>query len=101
MNNDRELLGLAAKAAGRKVFSYIDDPIFGCGINDGDTDSKLWNPLTDDGDRYRLLAKLKGKIDFNKQFVAIGDVVMFWPESEPNEARAVVRAAAEIGKSIP
>lgn len=56
--NDRELLEAAARAAGRKVFSYIDDPIFGSGINDGETDNGLWNPLENDGDALRLAVDL-------------------------------------------
>jgi hypothetical protein len=49
---DRELLGLAAKAAGIEVTAVVADGIphrFGGGY---------WNPLTDDGDALRLAAKL-------------------------------------------
>lgn len=56
MKTDRELLELAAKAAGVCVEfdkdgdPYIDDPIGGF--------SGLWNPLTDDGDALRLAVEI-------------------------------------------
>ena len=49
--NDRELLELAAKAAGIEV-EWSD--ITGCFWSDGDS----WVPLTDDGDALRLAVKL-------------------------------------------
>jgi len=114
---DRELLELAAKAAGRKVFSYIDDPIFGVGMNDGETDSALWNPLTDDGDALRLAVKLDMDVfvEFgeSRSFASTsGDDGLTPGEFEENTCswmgdkgeavrRAIVRAAAEIGKGMP
>ena len=106
---DRELLELAAKAAGRKVFSYIDDPIFGSGINDGETDSGLWNPLEDDGDALRLAVKLAMDVH-----VSAGDGIRYtFVASQYSDdcglteshgdcpcaatRRAIVRAAAMIG----
>ena len=61
MNNDRELLELAAKAAGYKlgkVDAYVDDrgkirPAYW-----NETEKIYWNPLTDDGDALRLAVKL-------------------------------------------
>jgi hypothetical protein len=93
---DRELLELAAKAAnvpsnvvGAAPGYYNCDELgFHC----------QWNPLTDDGDRYRLISKLKAIIDFDTQMVMIKNICIRWPEDETNESRAVVRAAAEIGK---
>lgn len=46
---DRELLELAAKAAG--IVHYQSDRPFG-------SDAPYWNPLTDDGDVARMEAKL-------------------------------------------
>lgn len=101
MTTDRELLELAAKAAGIRLhvwgtpgsenFADINKAPYGC----------LWNPLTDDGDRYRLIQKLKAHIDFESQMVLIREVCIRWPEDEPNGERAIVRAAAEIGKAMP
>lgn len=48
MSTDRELLELAAKAAGRRI-----DPI---DAMHGPEDWVCWNPLTDDGDALRLAA---------------------------------------------
>lgn len=108
--NDRELLEMAAKAAGINVFSVIDDPIFGFGVNTGEIDSGLWNPLTDDGDRYRLAATLDMCVDFNCAVVRCDTVEVISAIQaaeevdkilEPTMERAIVRAAAEIGKAMP
>jgi hypothetical protein len=103
---NKELLELAAKAAG-VVGDLIGNDIV---IKDG-TSLYFWNPLTDDGDALRLAVKLN--ID-----------IVFWPDNyvqccypgEPADAgdltepynndhyaatrRAIVRAAAEIGKEM-
>lgn len=50
MMNDRELLELAAKAAGYDVMRTITGRMV---IN-----SSVWNPLTDDGDAFRLQVDL-------------------------------------------
>ena len=86
---DRELLELAAKAAGIEVTAVVADGIpnrFGGGY---------WNPLTDDGDALRLAVKIKwvpSRIEFEKLAV----------QDDPYAAtrRAIVRAAAEIGRSM-
>ena len=113
---DKELLELAAKACNYKV---MDEPphvskrigIY-CWIN---KTRKFWNPLTDDGDALRLAVKLKIDIHFEWNGDALGDIVeAFTPErddgsrgcfdhsteSDPYAAtrRAIVRAAAEIGR---
>ena len=70
---DREMLHLAAKAAGYKVikeFTYqitvtcgypnLFDGVdfFGLVIDDGDKIKSPWNPLDDDGDALRLAVRL-------------------------------------------
>ena len=56
---DKELLELAAKAAGIEY-----NPNYGKGFWVGEFYSgKEWNPLTDDGDALRLAVKLKMRID--------------------------------------
>lgn len=101
---DRELLELAAKAAGLPecgwmgpAFMYVKENRF--------TD---WNPLTDDGDALRLAVTLKlGVIPFQQDVSAThGLTGREWPEpygSDPNAAtrRAIVRAAASLGKVMP
>ena len=99
---DRELLELAAKAAGydyAKHGGYI--------VVDGIPGN--WNPLCDDGDALRLAVKLQiivGKYDDYANAGGIGNdvdvVVWSHEEKDPYAAtrRAIVRAAAEIGKAM-
>jgi len=101
---DRELLELAAKTAG----------IHGCwvadGINTGSNPSPvIWNPLDDDGDALRLAVKL----EINPKWLegkalawAVGKSAICRAEAlgkDPYAAtrRAIVRAAAEIGRQMP
>ena len=98
--DDRELLELAAKAAKYEVeWSDITECFWG----DGDS----WVPLDDDGDALRLAVKLQiivGKYDDYANAAGIGNDVdiVIWnhKEKDPYAAtrRAIVRAAAEIGK---
>ena len=98
---DRELLEVAAKAAGAK---WIDDEMFGCGWA---LDDCWWNPLTDDGDALRLAVKLEMYIvtRFEKTNVSAPrlDGWIVEPHHDNPDAatrRAIVRAAAEIGKEM-
>lgn len=91
---DRELLELAAKAAGIKVF--FDDE-GDCYRVKASGNRACWNPLDDDGDALRLAVKLN-RTD-------IGALIMNYTTGAeyrdcPYSAtrRAIVRAAAEIGK---
>ena len=98
---DKELLELAAKAAGI-------DPKW-------DSLYWQWNPLTDDGDALRLAVKLHLIVTFtgaNGPHVSAGKRMgPFSDEVLPDKLfgldddcaatrRAVVRAAAEIGKGM-
>lgn len=96
---DRELLELAAKAAGYERNSA--GPIGPC----------EWNPLEDDGDALRLAIKLGFDLSLprspNQVFVQVGDrgqvpFVLERIDGNPISAtrRAIVRAAAEIGKDM-
>lgn len=118
---DRELLELAAKAAGL----HIDD--WNCDIAvmyfwDGDPQNPernhyYWSPLTDDGDALRLAVKLDIEIyqgDDEGPAVFAG----YWGKPERRDVarlyciepladdpcaatcRAIVRAAAEIGRRM-
>ena len=107
MNNDRELLEQAAKAAGiegkiREIqVTYTTETRIGIGKN-------RWNPLESDADALRLAVKLQISV-FNNEFVswvAVGKPQMVTAEELHNNdpcaatRRAIVRAAAEIGKGI-
>ena len=102
---DHELLELAARAAGvesRKTPSKTLLARFGV------TEWVEWNPLTDDGDALRLAVKLGLRIEINTQ--VLGDTLViseFYDNvechnSDPYAAtrRAIVKAAAEIGKDM-
>lgn len=107
MTADRELLELAARAAGHAIdrIDAMHDP----------EDWACWNPLEDDGDALRLAVKLRLHILHNDA----GEPV-FWVSAVLNKTmlhaaeefadegdraaatrRAVVRAAAEIGRAMP
>ena len=105
--SDRELLELAAKAAGYTLGSTT-------------LDDDYWNPITDDGDALRLAVKLRLHA---RQFPIVDDgfdaplgMVEVWrvDDDDPMHVeflrsgddrlvatrRAIVRAAAEIGKGM-
>ena len=101
--NDRELLEQAAKAYGiAGHYSEIHDGFYTVG-------DYLWNPLTDDGDALRLAVKLEIDVDHMLGEVATictnlknMDFVYEDYRDDPYAAtrRAIVRAAAEIGKDM-
>lgn len=101
MNNDRELLEQAAKAAGIEWASTGEGFADGYWkFSDGKTQA-WWNPLTDDGDALRLAVKLGLWIHIGKYHVAVeGTRIEENCGDDPYAAtrRAIVRAAAEIGK---
>lgn len=110
--NDRELLELAAKAAG-----YQYAPHGGYIVVDGIPGN--WNPLENDGDALRLAVDLR--IDLHTSPICGEAVIVtakhrlrsdllrepnpttasesFNPDPYAATRRAIVRAAAEIGKS--
>lgn len=101
--SDKELLELAAKAAGYMEFDSAEPfEVYRFG------DWHEWNPLTDDGDALRLAVKLNLRI--NIDFDTDRNEVRCYQEDvecaetgDPYAAtrRAVVRAAASIGKAMP
>ena len=104
MTTDRKLLELAAKAAGGELKWFINEtPIAkskdGFGFN--------WNPLTDDGDALRLAVKLQIDIGFWLDHASADNCISEKSHYEDYNGdpcaatrRAIVRAAAEIGKSL-
>ena len=106
MSNDRELLGLAAKAAGVE-YTYSQ----GCG-NALELVKPMgfqiyWNPLTDDGDEARLEAVLGLNVLWGSRTVTVGrkHFGLFEEryqdhggDKQAARRRAGVRAAAEIGR---
>ncbi|MDG9785348.1 hypothetical protein [Metapseudomonas otitidis] len=104
---DRELLELAARAAGYEVFSFTADHVM-VSANPNHRGFFAWNPLTDDGDALRLAVKLAIEISPCPQH----DSVLCEPKGSPESIittealddygtrRAIVRAAAEIGRAM-
>jgi hypothetical protein len=112
MYNDRELLALAAKAAGHTLGPDWDCLPEGIFINGDDRFSGTeWNPLTDDGDAFRLMAKLGLGVVFG-QYAPCDIYSVYINEPEGGDTlsvgvigdgeesgvirRAIVRAAAAI-----
>lgn len=140
---DRELLELAAKAAGVFMtpadWPYSDSPTpeyfalefdeedrsitgtrvwYGSGGEIGGTEKYPWNPFTNDGDALRLSVKLRLETVYTDDNTIdvrwrdntgdfAGNVVEEFGSlrngDDPFAAirRAIVRAAAEIGKAMP
>jgi hypothetical protein len=102
---DRELLELAAKAAGQTpVLCYESKR--NCLRIGGRDRYRLWRPLEDDGDALRLAVKLRLEITWWKQGVRVEpahgreSVTSFGDVPYAATRRAIVRAAAEIGRNM-
>lgn len=98
---DRELLELAAKAAGYEIEEWN-----ACGFA-WTKKQEWWNPLTDDGDALRLAVKLAAKISHTTDSVLVSidgivrSVRSYYGDPCAATRRAIVRAAAEIGRNMP
>jgi len=111
--NDRELLEMAARAAGYSgiwiKWPGARHPLDAeLGFFHG-SDGSVWNPLSSDGDALRLAVKLKLQIrpnDYDVMVVAQLPAHITVAEAceykDPYAAtrRAIVRAAAEIGRGM-
>ena len=114
MHDEHELLEMAAKAAGvadvGEWFDSDEGPYFVVG-------SKVWDPITDDGDALRLAVKLNLHICIDAE--SSGVITVEWGFDEGGSAafsveefshdeeddlaatrRAIVRAAAAIGEAM-
>ena len=128
MSTDRELLELAAKAVGIRIEK---SPFNGGGHgNDGFDimgsvvldwhNGTTWNPLTDDGDALRLLGAMPSLWSLSLKFGAPTVEMNVWWGAGGEKTnkiarefagdgadvaaairRAIVRAAAEIGRAAP
>lgn len=108
---DKELLDLAAKAAGMELPKHLWKDYKGDGLKT--MSGIVWNPLKNDGDALRLAVKLRLELVSLKDTIVPSRAVAWkdgtaqcclWePENDDPYAatrRAIVRAAAEIGKSL-
>ena len=108
--NDRELLQLAAKAAGLKIIAdgtcnegvIIDLPR---------GRSALWDPLNDDGDAFRLANTLRLTVYHAELAVIVKHKQYSWEwigegvnedtgDRDASARRAIVMGAAEIGRRM-
>ena len=102
-DEDKTLLEMAAKAAGLTGYRYVTPDVEHRLLTDrGIT---VWNPLASDGDALRLAVKLRLDIDHHQFSVNVWDGYIGTGRipsgDDPYAAtrRAIVRAAAEIGKA--
>lgn len=110
MKTDRELLELAAKAVGIELkwgveaageYPYYTLPRTGLYLV-----HYAWNPLLDDGDALRLAVKLQIQITPRTDGKSEAAHTAYFIEQnngDPYAAtrRAIVRAAAQIGRTMP
>jgi hypothetical protein len=114
---DRELLEMAAKAAGYKI-EWVRNS--GCFYRcEEEIGREEWNPLDDDGDAFRLLISCcfdmvldcypEKSLDAKRKPFRIRIWSRGWIKEDFDGStaqaistrRAIVRAAAEIGKAVP
>jgi hypothetical protein len=113
---DRELLELAAKAAGMTDASFdadLDCITYCHEAGPYGAQFKTWNPINDDGDALRLAVKLGLHISQQLSYVSVmqphssaATRGICWTESYGLDEytatrRAIVRAAAAIGEAKP
>ena len=112
--SDRELLELAAKAAGitlspmeiSNVEFKGDNHFIGFLADVGQCQRGWFNPLTDDGDALRLASDLELEVSFGRYGAIIymkGGVKIeeISEDYRPAIRKAIVRAAAAIGETLP
>jgi hypothetical protein len=110
--NDKELLEMAAKAAGIKIERFrLDDPMWRDALVDTDTRNEKgeaigWNPLDDDGDALRLAVRLRihqtnSDTDAWATHLKVTAIEPLGSDHYAATRLAIVRAAAEIGRNMP
>jgi hypothetical protein len=110
---DKELLELAAKAMGRKIKTKFYKSDGWCAwwhhvISKNIDEWCDWNPHTDNADAFELAVKLQIDLNHGDEFIIAERVcelnITFRQskDSDPEAAtrRAIVRAAAEIGRRM-
>lgn len=109
--SDKELLELAAEAAGIVALRWGIDAPERQMSGEGQFIGATWNPLNDDGDALRLAADLRLKVLPGKhkgdgctvetQRAGITGVTTFRDDKREQMRRAIVMAAAAIGAGMP
>ena len=109
-DDERTLLGFAAKAAGILLAHWNDGgECYSSGPGFILPSNAIWNPLTDDGDALRLAVRLGieyvygyGLDDEVQRVIVYDDLHVMVQDGDVCAAvrLAIVRAAAEIGKAM-
>jgi len=99
---DRELLELAAKAAGIRLFWNGGNSFFRAEM---EYPHDNWNPLKNDGDALRLAVKLdllSGAEFWRERSVQLAIDAFSGDRQDPYAAtrRAITKAAAELGNNL-
>ena len=102
---DRELLELAAKAAG---YNYSWSERYECAViwSDGDKVKKFWQPHVDDGDALRLAVKLHMQVSITTESCRAETLPVLGVMVNDNDEfaatrRAIVMAAANAWADKP
>jgi len=97
--DDKGLLTLAAKAIGFTFEDHYDDDQYWPWVEET---QDFWNPLFQNEDAFSLMVKLKIDVAFHPRCVSVGDADLEFYDDDPYAAtrRAIVKAAAEIGKEM-
>ena len=118
MKTDRELLELAAKAAGYTTAHkwnakrmLLNPPVVALVVRcDGELVTTGWNPAADDGDSRRLQVKLRLQVTVGRLGCGVSGLSCpkdIYEEFQPGcdemavVRLAVLRAAAAIGEAMP
>lgn len=111
--NDRELLEMSAKACGIEISTWSNCQVGGFQTQDG-ARGKFWNPLDDDGEAMRIAVKLHmsvymfvGGCEVGYDDMNGGQGYLTQDDGQSGDMsdyevvrRAIVRAAAEMGRSM-
>ncbi|MFY3081993.1 hypothetical protein ACOTF2_18180 [Achromobacter xylosoxidans] len=107
--NDQQLLELAAKAAGLEYhWVKVDGGSLMQASEPGSRNEESWNPLADDGDALRLAIRLRLWLHVEEYGASARRAGGAWIGCEARlhggikaaTRRAIVRAAAAIGKEL-
>lgn len=110
---DKELLKWAAKAFGAEINGYRGEtPLYAVEVQVSENyfEYTPWNPLEDDGDALRLSVNLDMQITINRVDGFVEVIAGYNGQHRIRESlagclytatrRAIVRAAAEIGRTL-
>lgn len=100
--SDRELLEMAAKAANANGMHIVQNEVEFVDCSSDDE----WNPLEDDGDALRLAVKLHMQVSITTESCRAETLPVLGVRVNDKDEmaatrRAIVKAAAAIGETLP